>query len=94
MTARLCRVDSLRRPRSGPSGTEYLGSGSAQPANAAPTVSISASGAFSGSRNNGAYRDTISGVFSGKSAKAEFKETIRHCSGDKPDIYRFTMKAK
>ncbi len=68
-----------------PSGNEYLTS------KTAPAVSIESNGKFSGTKKNGAYRDTISGTFNHTSAPTTFQETIPGCKGDKPDTYRFTM---
>lgn len=70
-----------------PSGNEYL-----TPQNA-PTISIARNGSFSGATASGPYRDTISGTFRGDSAPTRFTETIPGCAGDKPDVYRFTLRA-
>lgn len=71
-----------------PSGNEFLTKTNA------PTVRISPNGAFTGVKINGAYTDRISGRFADSRASVVFSETIPGCSGDHPQVFRFTVRRK
>jgi hypothetical protein len=73
---------------SAPSGNEYLTKSNA------PKVKISSNGGFTGTKTNGPYTDRISGRFAGAKASVVFTETIPGCSGDHPQVFRFTARRK